>query len=307
MKVEYSKEAKQLFKTVEFKFDDYVAEKLIKDIKTDAFNIKKLKYIKMLTGDEAHNLGFGLFKVAKYFDINRKLFVIIIYSTGTNLIFVKYYKEKECKTLHREDGPADLVINKYNNNIIYYRWVKDGLEHRGDNLPQKVRFATIYNNQNNTHYLTPQSIAYVKDGSYHRENGPSDIRYFYPTGKQCGFICGLKWYKNGELHNDNDLPSDICFSLNYKSNFVTVNTKTYYRYNKLHRFTGPAWVCKNWKEETKFKRWYVSGKRIDRRKFPYMEDGKLKGNMLKHKGLALKTSLFDREYGQFIRKVIDNV
>ena len=306
----YSEEIKSFFKEISFNKDYYSYDNLFKNIK---FRKSSFTNMKVLTPVEARRLckyyHSGI-KMIKYFDAFTKLYVITSTNYGSEMLNVSYFTDEDCTNNHRDDGPACFHYDDYNKIILSYSWFKNNIPHRDGDLPQEVKIAKKYST--NHIYYYPHVVAYRKNGELHRNNNPAYIEFFnvYYTinnkTETVKMIKKLQWFVEGRGHNNNEQPSFVTFFSNYNNNTINMGCKIFKRNGDLHRFEGPAWIEKTWQEKIKYKRWYINGKRLDRRKFPYLENGKLKGNMLKDKGLILKTTLFDREYGQFIRGIIDS-
>lgn len=123
--------------------------------------------------------------------------------------------------LHSFDGiPSIECIDK-----SYYAWHKDGklnsLEIIGDNK-KIVLPAEIINEKNGISYEI-----YYKDGELHNDNEPAYIV------KDNGNIICKKYFKHGKLHNDNG-PAII----EYKYDCIV--KQSFYIDGLLHRHDGPA-------------------------------------------------------------------
>lgn len=139
-----------------------------------------------------------------------------------SLEYTKFYKMIDGKkVLHRENGPA--VVHTFGDDEYYY----NGQLHRDGDLPaltnNRGKIQRYYKHGVMTREGDKPSeyyygdIKYTNDkGEIHRENGPAIIT---TDGIQ-------KWYFNGKLHRDGDLPAV------YNKDMTVVK---YYKHGNIHR------------------------------------------------------------------------
>jgi len=294
--LEYSQEIKIILQEIGFDIKNYTYEEMFSDI--PSFEKHKLISEYSLSPEEGRKikgyLFYGGITLTRFFDLERKLYVLITERLGSSLEDVEYFLDKNCTIHHREDGPAVFYLR--DQQMFSYSWYKNNIKHRDGNLPQSVKCSIDYNSK--LPIIFPRKILYRKEGKYSRTNGPAVIMfYIYQTIKH------LKWYVDGKKHKENGV-AEYIFTQHNK--FINLTHKSFWKDNNLHRFDGPAITTKTHKGELKFEHWYVNGKKVDRRKYAYVKDGKLYGNMNKNKKLLINTLLFDREYGQYIREKMSN-
>jgi hypothetical protein len=117
---------------------------------------------------------------------------------------------------HVDNFPACIT---YWDDEIHKAWYYNGAFHREHNKP-----ACIISTDN-----VILREEYKVHGKYHRDdNGPS-----YTSRMMDGTLIIQKWYKNGELHRDNDMPAVIDYR----------HRVEYYRNGRLHRDgDNPAYI-----------------------------------------------------------------
>ena len=290
--IEYTKKTLQSLKDFNIKDEREVGIAALSSVRFDKKNLIERGEVNINTyAQYMYNSQYNHF-----WDPDRNLHVLISKSYDTSRNNIRYFLDENFTILHRDDGPAALTLNQ-SNRVISFGWVKNGILHRDENLPQEV-CSNPYSGSPNV-----EKILYMKNGHGHRLDGPSKV-YFSHSGFFSGFFNTINWEQEGKLHNLNG-PSLITFSHHWKNGFTSIRSILFYKNNKRHKLDGPALLEFNYNENLIRSIYYVNGKRLDRRKFPYMKDGKIYGRVLKHRGLLMKAALFDREYGQFLRENIN--
>jgi hypothetical protein len=126
------------------------------------------------------------------------------------------------------------------------------------------------------------TIAYHVNGKYHRENGPA-----------VEFSDGYKeWIINGKRHRE-DGPA-----------VITDSYQWWYQNGVLHRLDGPALIMYKGDKATR-NIYYINDKKLNKTKLPYFMNGELAGPMRLNRNSILRASLFDREYGAFLKEKYD--
>lgn len=101
------------------------------------------------------------------------------------------------------------------------------------------------------------SELYYKDGELHRENDLPSIIY-YSNGKPTREY----WHKHGQLHRDNDMPANILYDT-----YPALRQLTYYINGRLHSTTHPAIINYAPNGKIKSQCYLVEGVQLTKEKF----------------------------------------
>jgi len=226
-----------------------------------------------------------------------------------------YSLDENIRCIHRDNLPAIIEHKRYKfinvTNLIYM--VKN-INHRLYG-PQSIEYVFNYNNEKPFNVY----LQYFQNDKMHRVNGPA---YIYIIESKFNLI---EYFINDEPVKDK--PSRIQYNNNGTIDEITIMRDGYYekyeflydnnnnkycksriihnylnKDDKLHNLTGPAIIAKNYKTKEIVKTWYFNGT-----EFP--DDViKIENNEIQYpvtKQDIIKTLLFDREYGMYIKSLYE--
>ncbi len=198
-----------------------------------------------------------------------------------------YFADKNLNNLHRKDYPA--LIQIYENYVLTMSYYENGMAHRL-NGPQEYNF-------NSNQMLTNKT--YRINGELHRDDGPARISYYDNFLSNNKLTKSLEvYYQHDKLHRL-DGPAYTKYSM-----FGDKTDEKWYKDNALHRLDGPALIMYKGDKTTR-NIYYINDKKLDKTKLPYFMNGELVGPMRLNKNSILRASLFDREYGAFLKEKYD--
>jgi len=145
--------------------------------------------------------------------------------------------------LGRSDDKPALEVRDTNDELIGCEWYFKGKLHREDDKPAYYSASFSYND----------TYFWFRHGKKWRDNGKPTFESRTKEGK----LLMTERTKNGDLHNNDDLPAFVV----YYTNAEAIKLKEWYRKGKLHREGNKPAKCKYYKDgNIKKESYYLKGK-----------------------------------------------
>lgn len=203
----------------------------------------------------------------------------LLYSINSTNIYIYFCRFENSYMIHKSDSPAIIQRDQKYNTITYECHYRNGLKHNSVG-PAEFLYAVSGPLQFQAYYI---------DGLLHNENGPATTMYSsLKTNRRIE-----KYFYKHKLHRE-DGPALISYN-----DSGQILDQYWYKHDKPHRLNGPAFITQ------KTKSWYVNGVLINRKKYPVVENDQIYGKVKLTKNNIIKATLFDREYGTFLKEMYD--
>jgi len=209
----------------------------------------------------------------------------------TKMLYILFTKDASLKEFHRTDGPAKIGFNENAGKLTACEWWINGVAHRDEQQgPQEILYYPVTGKV--------RKETYRINGLAHREGDKPAIIHYWENGQtdRCEYC------KKDKLHREQGPASTV-----YTTSGV-IRSESWYQNGCLHRLDGPAYTLYKWdKDEVFEKQWWVNGSKLNRRRLPSFENGCLVGNVNLTKASLVRSTLFDRDYGRFVRDKYDEL